>query len=177
MSSPNCCFLTCVQISQEAGEVAWCSRLCKSFPQCVMMHTVKGFSIVNEAEIDVFLEFPCFLYDPVNVGNLISGASAFSKSSVDICKFWVHILLKPSLKDFERNLASMWNECSGVIVWTFFVIAVLWDWNENCPFPAWPFFNLPWFRNLTVSYAILFSLQHQALLSPRLTVLSDTSTT
>ena len=72
-----------------------------------MIHTVKGFIIVNEAKVDVFLEFPCFLYDPTNVGNLISGSSAFSKSSLYIWKFSVHVLLKPSLKDFEHYHASM----------------------------------------------------------------------
>ena len=130
MSSSNCCFLTCVHISQEAGKVVWYSHLFKNFPQFVMMHTVKGFSIVNEAEIDVLLEFPCFLYDPMNVGNLISGASAFSKSSVDIWKFWVHILLKPILRDFEHYLTNMWNECTCAAVWTFSSIALLWDWTH-----------------------------------------------
>ena len=79
----------------------------KNFPQCVVIHTVKGFLLVNEAEVDVFLEFPCFLYDPTNVGNLISGSSAFSKPSLYIWKFSVHIPLKPSLKDFEHTLAGM----------------------------------------------------------------------
>ena len=72
-----------------------------------MIHTVKGFSVVNEAEVDVFLELPCFLYDPTNVENLISSSSAFSKSSFYIWKFSVHILLKPSLEDFEHYLASL----------------------------------------------------------------------
>ena len=77
----------------------------KNFPQFVVIHTVKGFCVVNEA--DVFLEFPCFVYDPMDVGNLISGSSAFSKSSLNIWKFSVHILLKPNMEDFERDLASM----------------------------------------------------------------------
>ena len=77
------------------------------FPRFVVIHIVKGCSIVNEAEVDVLPEFPCFLYDPVDVGNLISGSSAFSKSSLHIWKFSVHVLLKPSLKDFEHYLASM----------------------------------------------------------------------
>ena len=72
-----------------------------------MVHTIKGFSIINETEIGVFLEFPCFPFDPVNVGNLISGSSAFSKPSLCIWKFSIHELLKPSLKDFEHNLISM----------------------------------------------------------------------
>ena len=98
MSGSNCCFLTCIQVSQETGKVVWYSHLFKNFPQFAVIHIVKGFSIVNEAEVDVFLEFPCFLYDPVIVGNLISGSSAFSKSSLNIWKFSVHILLKPNLE-------------------------------------------------------------------------------
>ena len=77
-----------------------------------MIHTVKGFSIVNEAEVDVFLEFFCDFNGPVDVGNLISGSSAFSKSSLNLWKFSVHILLKPSLKNFEHCFASVWDECN-----------------------------------------------------------------
>ena len=100
---------------------------------------VKGFNLVNGAEIDVFLEFPCFLYDPMDVGNLVSGSSAFSKTSLYIWKFLVYMLLKPSLKDFEHYFASTWNEHNCTVVWTFFAIALLWDWNENWPFPVlWP---------------------------------------
>ena len=87
----NYCLLTCIQISQEAGQVVWCSHLLKNYSQFVI-HTVKGFSVVNEAKVEVFLEFPCFLYDPTNVGNLLSGSSAFSKSSLYIYKFSVHVL-------------------------------------------------------------------------------------
>ena len=87
--------------------MVWYSHLFKNFPQFVVIHTVKGFSIVNEAEVGVFLEFSCFFYDPVDVGNLISGSSASSKSSLNIWKFSVHILLKLRLKDFEHCLASM----------------------------------------------------------------------
>ena len=101
-----------------------------------MIHTVKGFNIVNEREVDIFLAFICFLCDPVNVGNLISGSSAFCKPSLYIWKFSVYVLLKPSLKDFECYLANMWNEYSCIVVWTFFGIALLWDWNENWPFPV-----------------------------------------
>ena len=136
MTSSNCCFLTCIQISQEAGQVVWYSHLLKNFPQFVAIYTVKGFSIVNEAEVDVFLEISSFLYDPMDIGNLISGSSAFSKSSLNIWKFSVHILLKPSLKDFEHDFASLWNECICVVVWIFFGIAFLWDWNENQFFPV-----------------------------------------
>ena len=88
----------------------------------------KGFNVVNKAEVDVFLEFSCFFYDPVDVGNLISGSSVFSKSSLYIWKFSVYILLKRSLKDFEHYLVSMWNELNCKTVWTFFNIAFLWDW-------------------------------------------------
>ena len=112
MSISNCCLLTCIQISQDVGKVVWYSYLLKNFPQFVVIHTVKGFSIINEAEVDIFLEFPWFFYDPTDVGNLISGSFAFSKSSLNIWKFSVHILLKPSLEDFEHYLASMWNECN-----------------------------------------------------------------
>ena len=91
------CFLTCIQVSQE--KVVWYSHLLKNFPHCAVIHTVKGFSIVNKAEVDVFLEFPCLFYDSMDVGNLISGSSAFSKSSLYIWKLSVHILLKPTLKD------------------------------------------------------------------------------
>ena len=106
MSSSNYCFLT-IQVSLETGKVVWYSRLLKNFPQFVVIHTVKGFSIVNEAEYDVFLGFSCFFYDPTDVGNLISGSSAFSKTSLNIWKFLVHVLLKPSLENFERYFASM----------------------------------------------------------------------
>ena len=115
MSSYNCCFLTCVQVSQEAGKVVWYSHLFKNFPQFVMIHTVKDLSIFSEAEVDVFLEFSWLFYDPTDVGNLISGSSAFSKSSLYIWKFSVHILLKPILKNFEHYLASPWNKCNCVV--------------------------------------------------------------
>ena len=97
MSSSNCCFLTCIQISQEAGQVVWYSHLFQNFPQFTVIHTVKGFGIVNKAEIDVLLELSCFFHDPADVGNLISGSSAFSKTSLNIWKFMVHILLKPNI--------------------------------------------------------------------------------
>ena len=84
MSSSNCCFLTCIQISQEADQVVWYSHLFQNFPQIIVIHTVKGFGIVNKAEIDVFLELSCFFYDPADVGDLISGSSAFSKTSLNI---------------------------------------------------------------------------------------------
>ena len=110
--------------------------------QFVVIHIVKGFSIVNEA--DVFLELSCFFLDPVNVGNLISSCSTSLKLSLHTWKFSVHVLLKPSLEDFEYNLAGMWNECTCTVVWTFFGIILLWDWNENWRFLVlWPLLTFP----------------------------------
>ena len=106
MFSSNCCFLTCIQVSQEAGQMVWYAHL-QNFPQFIMIHTVKGFGIVDKAEIDVFLELSCFFHDPADVGNLISGSSAFPKTSLNIWKFMVHVLLKPSLENFEHYFASM----------------------------------------------------------------------
>ena len=144
ISSSNCCFLTCIQISQEAGQVVWYCHLFKNFPQFVVIHTVKGFGIVNKAEVDVFLELSRFYNDPTDVGNLISGSSAFSKSSLNILEFSVNVLLKPFLENFKHYFASMWNECNCTVVWTFFSIAFLWDWNENWPFPVlWPLLSFP----------------------------------
>ena len=96
--------------------MVWCSHLFKSFPQFVVIHTLKGFSIVNEPEVDVFLECLCFLYDPVNAGDLISGSSALSKNNLNIWKLLVHLLLKPSLENFEYNLTSMGDECNCLVV-------------------------------------------------------------
>ena len=87
--------------------MVWYSHLLKNFPQFVVIHTVKGLSVVNEGEVDVFLEFSCFFYDPVDVGNLISGYSAFSKSNLNIWKFLVHVLLKASLENFEHYFTSV----------------------------------------------------------------------
>ena len=106
MSSSDCCFLSCIQISEEAGQVVWYCRLFKNFPQFVVIHTVKGFGVVNKAEVDIFLELSCFFDDPADVGNLISGSSAFSKSSLNIWKFSVHILLKPHLEILSFSLLT-----------------------------------------------------------------------
>ena len=96
------------------------------------------------ATADVSLVFSCFFYDPTVVGNLISGSSVFSKSSLNIWKFMVHVLLKPHLENFELYFASLWDECSCVVVWAFFGIAFLWDWNANWTFPVlWPLLSFP----------------------------------
>ena len=130
MSSSLCCFLPCIQVSQEAGKVVWYFHLLKIFHSVLWSIHSKAFSIVNETEVEGFLELPCFLHNSINVGNLISG-SASSKPSLYIWKFSVHVLLKPSLKDFEHNLASMWNDYGCMVVWIFFFIALFRDWNEN----------------------------------------------
>ena len=103
----DCCFLTHIQVSQETSKVVWYSHFFKTFPQFVVIHTIKGFSVVSEAEVDAFLEVPFFFYEQINVGNLISGSSAFSKSSLYIWKISVHILLKLSLKNFEHNVTHV----------------------------------------------------------------------
>ena len=136
MSSSNCCSLTCTQVSQEAGQVVWYTHLFQNFSQFIVIHTVKGFSIVNKAAADDFLELSCFFHDPTDGSNLISSSSAFSKASLSIWKFTVHVLLKTGLENFEHYLASsMWDECNCAVVWAFFGIAFLWDCNENWPFP------------------------------------------
>ena len=157
MSSSDCCFLTCIHISQEAYQVSWYSHLFQNFPQFILIHTIKGFGIVKKEETEFFWIFFGFFDDPVNIGNLISGSSDFSKFSLNIWNFSVHILLKPGLKDFEHNLTSMQNEANCLVVWTFFDIALIWDWNKNWPFPVlWPLLSFPnlltyWVQNLTAS--------------------------
>ena len=105
-----------MQISQEADQVVWYSHLLQNFPQFVMIHTAKGFGIVSKAEVNVFLELSCFFNDPTDVGNLVSGSSAFSKSILNIWKFTVHLLLKPGLENFEHYFTSVWDECNCGVV-------------------------------------------------------------
>ena len=137
MWSSKYCFLTCIQISQEQVRWPGIPRF-KNFPQFVVIHTVKGFGIVNKAEIDVSLELSCFFHDPSDVGNLISGSSAFSKSSLNI---WNLQFM------YYWNLDSelwTWDECNYAVVWAFFRLAFLWNWNENWPFPVlWPLLSFP----------------------------------
>ena len=127
---------------------------------------VKGFNTINEAEVGVFLEFSCLFFDPMDVDNLITDSSAFSKSCLYIWKFSVHVLLQPSLKDFEHDLASMWNECNYVVFWTIFGIGLLWDWNEIWPFPVlWPLLRFP---NLLTYWVLLVSFLFVAHIYPLL---------
>ena len=109
----NCCFLTCIQISQEAGQVVWYSHLFQNFPEFVVVHTVKGFGIVNKAEIDVYLELSCFFCDSADIGNLISCSSVFSKSSLNIWKFTVHVLLKSGWRILSITLLAC--EISAIV--------------------------------------------------------------
>ena len=141
MSSPNGWFLTCLQISQETGKVDLYAHL--FFPVCCDLHSQRLYCS-HEERIDVFLEFLVLSINPMNVGYMISSSSAFYKPSLYIWKFLAHILLKPSLKDFEHNLVSMWNEHNFIVIWTFFGIVILWDWNENWPFLVlWPLLSFP----------------------------------
>ena len=112
--------------------MVWYSHLFQNFPQFTVIHTLKGFGVVNKAEIDVFLELSWLFDDLADVGNLISGSSAFSKTSLNIWKFSVHVLLKPGLENFEHYFTSVWDDYSCVVVWAIFGIAFLRDWNENC---------------------------------------------
>ena len=114
MSNSNCCFLTLIQtlLPQEAGQVVWYSHLFQNFPQFVVIHTVKGFGMINKAEVDVSLELSRFFDNPADVGNLMSGSSAFSKTSLNLWKFMVHVLLKPGLENFELILFFVWEQCT-----------------------------------------------------------------
>ena len=116
MSSSNCCFLICIQVSQEAGQVVWYSHFFQNFPQFIVIHTVKDFGIFNKAELDGFLELSYFFDDPADVGNLISGSSAFSKTGLNIWKFMVHVLLKPGLENFEHYHTGLWDEYNSAII-------------------------------------------------------------
>ena len=116
MCGSTYCFLTSIQISQEAGKVIWYSYLFKNFQQIAVIHTVKCFNKVTEAEVDVLLELSCFSNNPMDVGNLISGSSAFSRSSLNIWKFLVHVLLKARLENFECYFASMRDEYNCALV-------------------------------------------------------------
>ena len=111
--------------------MVWYSHVFENFPQSVVIHTVKGFRLVNEADVDVFLELFWFFDEPIDVGHLIPGSSAFSKSSLNIWNFMVQVLLKPGLENFENYFASVRDECNCLVVRAFFGIVFLWDWSEN----------------------------------------------
>ena len=111
--------------------MVWYAHIVKSFALFVMTHTVKGFSVDDEIEIDVFLESPCFLYDPAKVGNMISGSSSFSKPNLDIWKFLVHTMLKTGMQNFNHDLTSMGDECNCLMVSTFFTATFLGNWGED----------------------------------------------
>ena len=143
--------------------MVWYSHLFQNFPQFIVIHTVKGFGIVNKAEIDAFLELSWFFHDPADVGNLISGSSAFSKSSLNIWKFPVHVLLKPGLENFEHYFTSVWDECNCAVVWAFFGIAFLWDWNENWPFPLYYTLRQYWLILIRRFLSILFHFKFIAV--------------
>ena len=133
MSSFNCCFQACIQISQEAGRVIWYSHLLKNFPQFVVIHTVKGFGIVNKTKVDVFLELSCFFDDPTDVGNLISGSSAFSCFSLNIWNFTFQVLLKPGLENFER---VRWMQLCGSLSFLWHCLSLGLEWKLTFSSPV-----------------------------------------
>ena len=144
MFNCNCCFLTCILVSQKAGRVVCYSHLMKNFPHFVVIHTVKGFNVVNEVDaLLVPLLFlwsnKCWYFDL-----WLKFVQAFSKSSSYIWNFLIHLLLKPSWKTFEQYLANMWSEWNCTVIWAFFGIALLWDWNQNRTFLfLWPLLSFP----------------------------------
>ena len=144
MSISNCCFLTCIQISQEAGQVVWYSHLFKNFPQFVAIHTVKGFGIVNKEEEMFFWNSLAFLMIQRMLAIWSLVPLPFLNTTWTSGSSWVQVLLKPGLENFEHFLTSVWDECYRVVVWEFFGIVFLWDWNENGPFPVlWPLLCFP----------------------------------
>ena len=142
MSCSNCCFLTCIHIYQEAGQMVWYSHLLKNFPQFFLIHTVKGFDIVNKAEVNVFLKLSfsmieqmLAIWSPVLLP-FLNPAWTARISQFTYCWNLAWRILSITL--------LAWDECNCVIVWTFFGIAFLWDWNENSPFPVlWPLLSFP----------------------------------
>ena len=138
MSSSNCCFQICIQVSQEAGQVVWYSHLFQNFPQFIVMHTVKGFGIVNKAEIDIFLELSCFLHDPVDVGNLISGSSAFSKTSLNIWKFTCSRIAEAWLGEFWALIywCVRWVQLCGSLSILWHCLSLELEWNLTFSSPV-----------------------------------------
>ena len=145
MSNSNCCFLICIQISQKAGQVVWYSHLFQNFPQFIMIHTVKGFGIVNKAKVDVFFwNSPALsmIQRMLAIWSLVP--LPFLNPAWTSGSSWFKYCLKPGLENFEHYFTSMWDECNCAVVWAFFGIALLWDWNEHWPFLVlWPLLSFP----------------------------------
>ena len=161
MSSSNCCFLTCIQVSQEAGQVVWYAHLFQNFPQFIVIRTV------NKAETDVFLELSCFVDDPKNVGNLISGSSDFSKTSLNIWKFTVHILLKPRLENFEYFFATgEMSEFQHSLALPFFGIGMKTDLFQSCGH-CWVF-QICWYIECSTFTASSFKIWNTKLFKSQL---------
>ena len=159
MSSSNCCFLTCIQISEEAGQVVWYSHLFQNFPQFVVIHTVKGFGIVNKAEIDAFLELSFFFDDPLDVGNLISGSSAFSKTSLNIwssrfmyCWSLAWSILSITLLACE--MTAIVQQSKHSLALPFFGIEMKTDLFQSCGH-CW-IFQICWHVECNMSHSIIF---------------------
>ena len=166
MSYSNCCFLTHIQISQEAGKVAWYSHSWRIFHNLLWFTQSKALASSAKQKYMISSNYLVFFYDPMDVDNLISGPSPFSKCSLNIWKFLVHGLLKPSLENFEHYFTSVWDDCNCVVVWAFFGIAFLRDWNENWPFPVlWPLLCFPkcWRIEWSISTASYFRIWNNSL--------------
>ena len=149
MSSSNCWFLTCIQVSQEAGQVVWYSHLLQNFPQFIVIHTIEGFGVVNKAEIDVFLELSCFFDDPVMLAIWSLVPLPFLKPAWTSGSSRFRCCWSLAWRILNNSLLSVWDEYNCAVVWTFFGIAFLWDWNEYWPFPVlWPLLSFSKFVDM-----------------------------
>ena len=160
LPSSNCYFLTCVQVSQEPGQVVWYSHLLQNFPQFIVIHTVEGFGIVNKAEIDVFLELSCFLDGPARILAIWSLVPLpFLKPAWTHLEVYCSCTAEAWFGEFWDYFTSVWDECNCPVVWAFFEIAFLRDWNANWSFPVlWPLLSFPnlltyWVQNF---HSIIF---------------------
>ena len=143
MSNSKCCFLTCIQVSQEADKVVWYSHFLKNFPVCCDPHSQR-FECRKWRRSRCFSGILLLFLWPNRCWQFDLWFLCLSKSRLNIWKFSVHILLKAGLENFDHYFASMWNECNCAVVWAFFGIAFLWGWNENWPFPVlWPLLSFP----------------------------------